>query len=83
MTFKIDPEYRLAILNILHAAFHLIDDSEDTGDGTYEIDNDISKRDIKVIADALDILGIETHEDLDKAYLKIFPEDTDDNLSRS
>lgn len=58
-----------ALRALVHAAFHVIDDSEeDAQTGRVSIDNDIAANDLRRMADALNALGIEEHDDIDKVF---------------
>ena len=51
---------------LLHAAFHLMDDSEEGPDGMLSIDCEIGQRDLLALNEALDELGVDSHEDIDR-----------------
>lgn len=56
-----------AVRDIVHAAFHLLDDSEEGEGGVLSIDNDIAAIDLRKMHDALDRLEINACEDIDRA----------------
>ena len=54
-----------ALRKLVHAAFHLMDDSEEFEDGRLSIDCEISQHDLREMYDALDELEINDHDDID------------------
>lgn len=57
-----------AIRKLVHAAFHIMDDSTEYDSGRWRNCSDISQRDLKRMNEALDELGIESHEDIDRVF---------------
>lgn len=58
-----------SLRKLIHAAFHLIDDSEtDSRTNAISVDNEIAANSLKEILDALDELGIDDHEDVERHF---------------
>lgn len=61
------PTRSESLRKLIHAAFHLMDDSEtDAQTEVVSIDNEIAADDLKEMGLALDELGIYSHEDIDE-----------------
>lgn len=61
-----------ALKKLVHAAFHVIDDSEENAQtGVVSIDNKIAAHDLKQMAEALGVLDIFDHDDIEDMFRRL------------
>lgn len=62
---KLNHTQAAALKELIHAAFHILDDAEEIMPGKYKIDADIAAPWIDDLGVALDALDINEHDDID------------------